>query len=69
MVRLGEPLSKDELDDIIQDAKVDRDGRINYTGISYERNPVFGVSDTNQPVPHWSIYTLHCRGLRGLAGD
>ena len=50
MVRLGEPLSKDELDDIIQDAKVDRDGRINYTGISYERNPVFRVSDTNQPV-------------------
>ena len=33
MVRLGEPLSKDELEDIVRDAKVDGDGRINYTGI------------------------------------
>ena len=33
MVRLGEPLSKGELEDIIQDSKVDGDGRINYTGI------------------------------------
>ena len=32
MVRLGEPLSKEELENMIQDAKVDRDGRINYAG-------------------------------------
>ena len=32
MVRLGEPLTKDELDEMIKDADTNRNGKINYKG-------------------------------------
>ena len=36
MVRLGEPLTKDELDEMIKDADINRNGKINYKGDNFE---------------------------------
>ena len=36
MVRLGEPLTKDELDEMIKDADINRNGKINYKGDTFE---------------------------------
>ena len=36
MVRLGEPLTKDELDEMIKDADINRNGKKNYKGDNFE---------------------------------